>query len=85
MTRHIDLTPTWAGLVPAFLAVLENGTQEGRAAMSQELARMAALADLWAAHVRAQDAAPVAPPASPALRAARLAALDEPATLTKGL
>lgn len=58
MTRTLDLTPTWAGLVPAFLLVLDKGNREGRAAIESELARMAALADLWASHVKA-NASPV--------------------------
>ena len=79
MTRTLDLTPSWASLVPAFVLVLDKGTQEGRDSIRAELARMAALADLWAAHVRAQDAAPpVAPPVAPepladAIGSARLA------------
>lgn len=79
--KTLDLTPTWAALVPAFVLVLTNGTQEGRDSIRVELARMAALADLYAAHVRAQDAAaidaakvapPVAYPLSDALASARL-------------
>lgn len=43
--RVLDMTPTWAGLLPAFRAVLENGTPEGVAMVWAELARMAEAAD----------------------------------------
>ena len=43
--RYVDVTPAWAGLLPALLAVLENGTAEGAAMARAELARMAAAAD----------------------------------------
>ena len=41
----IDCTPTWAGILPALLALIENGSAEGRRTAREELARMAALAD----------------------------------------
>ena len=44
--QTIDATPTWAAILPALLAVLENGTAEGRAMAREELARMARAADL---------------------------------------
>lgn len=43
--RTIDVTPSWEGLLPAFLALIENGTSEGRAIAVAELTRMARLAD----------------------------------------
>lgn len=44
--EHIDITPTWAGILPALLAVLEDGTSaDARAVITAELARMARLAD----------------------------------------
>lgn len=43
----VTLTPTWAGLLPVLLALLENGDTEGRATARAELARMAQAADLW--------------------------------------
>lgn len=43
--RSVDVTPSWAGLVPVFRAILENGTPEGVAAVWVELARMAEAAD----------------------------------------
>jgi hypothetical protein len=41
----INLTPTWEGLVPAFIALIENGTPEGRAMAIKEITRMAQIAD----------------------------------------
>ncbi|MGC0015622.1 hypothetical protein ACPPTR_09000 [Ralstonia pseudosolanacearum] len=53
----INLTPTWASCLHVFLAVLEDGTDEGKRVARQELARMAAAADAWNDHVGAQKAA----------------------------
>ena len=44
-TGTIDLTPTWTGLLPAFIALLQNGSPEGQKVAREELERMAALAD----------------------------------------
>jgi hypothetical protein len=41
MSNTIDLTPTWAGVLPALLAVLESGTNEGKKMAREELAKMA--------------------------------------------
>ena len=43
--QTIDMTPTWRGILPVFLALLENGTAEGRRTAREELGRMADLAD----------------------------------------
>lgn len=43
--NSLDLTPTWAGLLPAFFAMLESGTGEGPKIAKEELARLAAFAD----------------------------------------
>ena len=40
-----DLTPTWAGLMPALMLVLENGLPEGKAGVRSELMRLAEFAD----------------------------------------
>jgi hypothetical protein len=58
-TETIDLTPTWAGMLPALLAVLEGGTDEGRDLARAELVRMAEIADRaqrWAAVAKRADA-----------------------------
>jgi len=41
----IDLTPTWAGILPALMAVLEHGTEEGKKHVRSELKRLAEFAD----------------------------------------
>jgi hypothetical protein len=45
----IDMTPTWAGLLPSMLEVLENPTasHESKTIMREELARMAQGADAF--------------------------------------
>jgi hypothetical protein len=44
--KTIDMTPTWEGILPALIAVIENGTTgEARANALNELRRMAQLAD----------------------------------------
>ena len=47
--RTIDATPTWAGLMPALIAVIENGTAEGRDNAVAELMRLAQAADSYIA------------------------------------
>jgi hypothetical protein len=48
MTKTVDLTPTWSGILPALLAVIANGeTVEARKAAEAELRRMAAIADKY--------------------------------------
>ncbi len=51
VVRVVDVTPTWAGLLPAMLAAYENGTAVGRGIATEELTRMARVAD---AHVAAE-------------------------------
>lgn len=41
----IDMTPTWLGVLPLFLAAIENGTDAAKTAARQELTRMAKIAD----------------------------------------
>jgi len=58
----IDLTPTWSGILPALLALLENGTETGKLTARQELANMARAADraVELAKAPAADKAPAA-------------------------
>lgn len=42
----INVAPTWEGILPAMLAVLESGTAEGRKLVRAELFRMAQVADM---------------------------------------
>ena len=41
----IDITPTWFGILPALIALIENGDREGRDIAVMELQRLAAYAD----------------------------------------
>jgi len=45
--KTVDITPTWEAILPALLAVIENGNFEGRKVALEELTRMAQLADLY--------------------------------------
>jgi hypothetical protein len=58
----IDLTPTWAEILPALLLLLSNGTLEGRETAERELERMAALADVGVVTVRERYLAAKAAP-----------------------
>lgn len=58
--RVVDITPTWSGLLPAFIAIAEGGDKEGRQMVREELARMARAADLYN-----ESNAPKAGPFSP--------------------
>ena len=51
MPRYIDMTPTWPEALRMARAVIENGTDEGKALVWAELERMAELAQ---AHVDSQ-------------------------------
>lgn len=53
---YIDVTPTWRGLVPAFVALIENGDAEGRAHAIKELYRMADAVDAINAERKAANA-----------------------------
>ena len=57
MTRTVKLEPTWRGVLPALVAALEHGTDDGRRLAKLELQRMATAADYWNASTPAdQDA-----------------------------
>ena len=50
----IDMTPSWSGILPALLVVLEGGTNEAnKRSIREELQRMADAADKWNAHRKA--------------------------------
>lgn len=47
-SRHvgvIDMAPTWEGLIPMFIAAIENGTPTARSTAIDELYRLAQFAD----------------------------------------
>lgn len=43
--HHLDLTPSWTALLPAVIAVLRDGDENGRKLATRELERMATAAD----------------------------------------
>lgn len=49
----IDMTPSWSDMVPALKAMLRDGSYAAQEAASQEMARMAALADRYVADQKA--------------------------------
>lgn len=55
--QTIDITPTWSGLLPAMLQVIANpdASFESRAAITEELERMAKIADIYVAQVTANS------------------------------
>jgi len=50
----IDMTPTWAAILPVLILGLTDGNAEGRAIAQKELVRMAQAADQWNAHIKAK-------------------------------
>lgn len=47
--KTIDATPTWEGILPLYIAGIESGSFEGIKNATEELRRMARLADLYVA------------------------------------
>lgn len=45
-TRTIDMTPTWTEIAPVLVHLIEESSAEGRKTASEELMRMARLADM---------------------------------------
>ncbi len=43
--KVIDMTPTWTGIMPAILAVLEDGTPKGKMLAREELMELARKVD----------------------------------------
>lgn len=50
--KTIDVTPTWEGILPTLLVLLENGNSKGRETARAELKRMAKLADCYVETLR---------------------------------
>jgi hypothetical protein len=55
MSRTIDITPTWKGVLPMLLAAWRDGNDKGRAMALEDLRRMAEAADLWNEHVEEKE------------------------------
>lgn len=47
--KHIDMTPTWEGILPFLLTVISSGGMQAQHAAKQELRRMAQIADMYVA------------------------------------
>lgn len=43
--KTIDLTPTWAGIMPGIISILENGNEDGRKIAREELMNLAKQVD----------------------------------------
>lgn len=65
MTLTIDITPTWSALMPAFIAVLQNGKGDGPRIAAEELTRLAASVDAMNARARANGGGLAANPPRP--------------------
>lgn len=72
----IDMTPTWSGLMPALIAVLQNGNSEGKTIARQELMRLAHEVDAANVPARARSLSAAVNPDAP-VRPSR--ALSRPA------
>lgn len=53
LIETVDLTPTWAGMLPALLAAYRDGTPKGQRIAYEELTRMAGIADAYIASQKA--------------------------------
>lgn len=45
--KSINVTPTWRGILPMLVALIENSNDKGRSAAIAELQRMADAADAY--------------------------------------
>ena len=43
--KTIDLTPTWSGIMPGIISILENGNEDGRKIAREELMNLAKQVD----------------------------------------
>jgi len=43
--KYIDIEPTWKGLVPSFVMLIERGDSEGRKVAIDHMMQMASIAD----------------------------------------
>ena len=56
-TEYVDITPTWSQIVPALVLLLESGNAESKKFAMDEIYRMAHLADIHIANLKAKIAA----------------------------
>ncbi len=52
LVRMLDVTPTWAEILPTLLIILRDRGEAGKKAAEEELRRMAKIADLYVAEHR---------------------------------
>lgn len=45
--QYVDMTPSWEGLLPYLLTIIQDGSWEGQKLAREELRRMAKLADRY--------------------------------------
>lgn len=59
MPKYIDMTPTWEGVLPIYLDGIKNAHATGNGELlktaTEELKRMAQLADKWVEHCKAKQ------------------------------
>jgi hypothetical protein len=54
--KTIDMTPTWEGLVPALIHILQHSKSDrSKHDIADELTKMARAADRWNAYCREQN------------------------------
>lgn len=53
----IDMTPTWEGLMPGLIAMLQDGSPAAQQTAREELTRLAKFADQQNAKIKAEKAA----------------------------
>lgn len=57
--KTIDMTPTWEGLVPALIHILQHSESErSKRDIADELNKMARAADRWNAYCKEQNTIP---------------------------
>lgn len=52
MPKTVDVTPSWESSVPILRVIIEEGNQENREVMWEEITKMARLADKWVQHLK---------------------------------
>lgn len=52
MSKTIDCTPSWSGILNWYITVLQDGNAEGKKIAKKELSRMAQSADNWVEHCK---------------------------------
>ncbi len=52
MPETVDLTPTWAAIIPLLILVLREGTSDGQQQAEDEIMRLALACDAMNARIR---------------------------------